>query len=119
MAELTLQTIVEAGLEETFVAAAGGGDFFQNNEADVFLHVKNDDASDTTITVTAQDVVQAVPGFGDLTKADAVVVVTAGEERMIGPFPKQAFNDSAGDVQVTYSGVTSLTVAAVRLPKAR
>ena len=49
------------------------------------------------------------------TPDDAVVVVTNAEERMIGPFHKAAFNDANGKVQITYSGVVALTIAAVHV----
>ncbi|UCD57872.1 MAG: hypothetical protein JSV16_01815, partial [Candidatus Hydrogenedentota bacterium] len=47
---------------------------------------------------------------------NAVVSVPASGEKMIGPFPKDRFNDTAGKVQIAYSGVTSVTVAAIELP---
>ena len=34
------------------------------------------------------------------------------------PFPKRAFNDANSKVQITYSAVTDLTVAALRVPRA-
>ncbi len=37
MAELTVQEIVIAGLKETFVSAAGGGDTFKN-DGRTFFH---------------------------------------------------------------------------------
>lgn len=114
MADLTIQDVVEGGLAETFVAAAAGGDAVLNLSGDVFLHVKNGDAAAHTVTVTAQDASENVPGFGGMTKADAVVSVPAGGERFIGPFPRQAFNDANGKVQIAYDNVTSVTIAALR-----
>jgi len=35
---------------------------------------------------------------------------------MIGPFPKNRFDDATGKVQITYSAVVSLTVAIVQVP---
>lgn len=114
MATLTVESIVEAGLNATDNAAAGGGDAIPNSGAEV-LHVKNGGGASITVTVTAQQTAQQVPGFGAMTKADAAVAVPAGEERFIGPFPKGAFNDSGGLAQITYSGVTSVTVAALKV----
>lgn len=112
MATLVAQSIVEAGLEASYSAAAGAGDDFINTGREM-IHIKNADASDTTITVTAQKSSTTKKGFGAVAKSDSVVVVTAGEERFIGPFPTTAFNDGNGKAQVTYSSVTSLTLAIV------
>lgn len=108
MAVLTVQTIAIAGLEPTYAAAAGGGDSFPNT-GDQFLHVKNGGVGDVTVTLTTPATVEGVA------IADPTVVVTAGEDRMIGPFPPSIFNDGNGRVAVGYSGVTSVTVAAIKL----
>lgn len=104
MATLTAQTIVRAGLEATYAAAAGGGDEFVNTGVEV-LHVKNASVGDITVTVVSQATVDG------LAVADRAVVVTAGEERFIGPFPTNVYNDANQKIQVTYSGVTTLTIA--------
>lgn len=118
MAELTVQTIVESGLEATFASAAGGGDTFANDSSErTFLHVKNGAGSDVTVTITAQSTSVKVAGFGTLPKANRTVVVTAGEERLIGPFPAKAFNNASGKVAVGYSSATSVTVAAFKLAR--
>lgn len=46
---------------------------------------------------------------------DAVVAVPAGGERVIGPFPKARFNDASDKVLISYSGVTSVTVAVLEV----
>lgn len=109
MAVLTVQTITRAGLEETLAAAAAGGDSFPN-DGRVFLYARNGDVSDKTVTIATQKTVDGKA------VADDAIVVTAAEERMIGPFPPGLYNDSNGRVQVTYSAETSVTVAAIRLP---
>lgn len=118
MADLTIQDIVEAGLAASYDPAAAGGDAVLNLSGDVFLHVKNGDVSSHTVTVTAQDSSEEVPGFGAMTKANLAVAVPASGERFIGPFPRQAFNDAGGDVQITYDDVTSVTIAALRAKRA-
>lgn len=111
MALLTVQSITRAGVLPTYAAAAGGGDTFLPS-TDTFLHVKN--GSGGALTVTA-----ATPGsVAGLAIADAAVSVPATSERMIGPFPAEYFADpTTGLCNVTYSGVTSLTVAAVQVVK--
>lgn len=118
MATLTVQDLVKSGgLEATYAAAAVGGDVMPN-DGRTLLHVKN--GSGGNITVTAAAVITSVdlgPTYGPYTRANVAVQVDAGEERFIGPFPQQAFNNASGQVAMTYSGVTSLTVAALRVPK--
>lgn len=110
MAQLTVQNVVRAGLVPSYAAAAAGGDSFKNEPLTI-LHVKNGSAAAITVTVTSQT--KNVPE--GTTKTNLTVNVAAGSEAMIGPFSRSAFNDSNGLVQVTYSAVTSVTVAAVRV----
>lgn len=108
MALLTTQTVVPGGLNPTFTAAAGGGDTLQPGN-DTYLHVKN--ASGGALTVTVDSVTPCNYGSDH----DLVVSVPAAGERLIGPLtPTRFANASTGLVNVTYSGVTSLTVAAVK-----
>ena len=118
MAVLTLLKTSEAGLDTTTLpSAAAGGDSFANSpENRICLFVKNTDASAHTVTVTAQNTPTKKPGFGTVTKADSVVAVPASEERLIGPFPADAFNDVNGSVQITYSAETGMQVAPVLIP---
>ncbi len=109
MATLATQSITRAGLEATYAAAAGGGDKFAP-DANAVLHVKNGSGGDITVTVATQGTVVGNP------IADNAVVVTAGEERFIGPWPYEHYSAAAdGLAAITYSGVTSLTVAVFRL----
>lgn len=112
MATLTVQDSAQAGLEVSFDAAAGGGDEFANANGNTILLVNNGDGSPVTVTIVTQSTYQG------LALADQAVVVAAGEIEAIGPFNTDDFNDSNGRVQVTYSGVTSLTVAAVKVRQA-
>lgn len=109
MADLTVQIVSLPGLTPTYGAAAAGGDAFVNSGKD-FIHIKNGHTSPQTVTINSQAVCNQ--GFDH----DDAVVVTNAQERMIGPFPKDRFNDSADKVQITYSGVVALTIAILRLP---
>lgn len=106
MATLTKQQIVQAGLNPSFSAAAGGGDIVAPGDT-TYLHVKN--ASGGSINVTVDNVTPSNYG----TDADLVVAVPAAGERIIGPLPASRFaRASDGMVAITYSGVTSLTIGA-------
>ncbi|RJX18505.1 MAG: hypothetical protein C4570_06400 [Ammonifex sp.] len=108
MAQLTVQNIALAGLTPSYAAAAAGGDNF-TNDGRAFLHVKNGSAS--SINVTVDSAVPCNQGFDH----DITVAVAAGADKMIGPFDPERFNDSTGKVNVTYSAVTTVTVAALHL----
>lgn len=109
MTELSVQKIAITGLEATYGAAAGGGNTFKN-DGKTFFHIKNGAGSDVTVTFTTPGTVAGVA------IADPAVVVTAGEERMIGPFEPSIFNNASGLVAASYSSATSVTVAAIKLP---
>jgi len=112
MATLTVQETGLSGLKPVFVAATSGGDDFVN-DGSVVLHVKNGGGG--SITVTANSQRNCDQGFDH----DLAVSVPAGEERMIGPFSTRRFNVETGadkdKVKITYSGITSVTVAAIKV----
>ncbi len=113
MATLTVQNSAEGGAK-TFAAAASGGDVFANDGRTI-LAIHNESGGALTVTVTAQETTTTKSGFGDLTKADAVQSVEATSVDIMGPFPKTAFNNSSNQCAVTYSGVGSLSVAAIKI----
>jgi hypothetical protein len=102
MAQLTPQSIVQSGTIPTFAAATVGGDNLTNN-GNVVLHYKNGGGAGITITVHAS-------GPCDMnTTHDYVFTIAAGAEAIIGKFDLARFGQSPS---ITYSSVTSLTVAA-------
>lgn len=110
MAALTVQKIAKAGVIPTYVSAAGGGDTFVN-DGETFFHVKNGGTASITVTFDAVGKVQG------LSITDLDVTVANASEKMIGPFPRQIFDQGTTGVGVSYSGVTTVTVAAVALPR--
>ena len=108
MAVLTVQSVSRTGLEATYASCAAGGDTFVNSGYEL-IHIKNGHSGAQTVTV-----VTPATSYG-LAIADVAVEVTAGEERFIGPFPPAVFNGASDTVSLTYSGVTSLTIAVVKL----
>lgn len=112
MADLATQTLaVTTGNPPTFAAAAAGGDKVVPGDNRVFI-VKNGGGSSINVTI-------ATPGnlpTGDA-KPDKVYAVGAGAERWIplGGAAGVEFRDPADSnkAAVTYSGVTTVTVAVV------
>lgn len=93
----------------TFAAAAGGGDQFSNN-GKTYYEVKNGGGAPVTVTFARQKSCDQ----GTVHSTTVSVPATTGD-RICGPFDTGLYNDANGMVQVTYSAVTSVTVAAVSL----
>ena len=114
MATLTPVSPVIGGALLSPAAAAGGGDQFANPRGNALLYVKNGGGGSINVTLTAQTTSRPAEGpYPAMTVGNNVVAVAAGAERVIGPIPS-AYNDGNGNVQVTYSGVTTVTVAAIQ-----
>lgn len=109
MATLTTQTVSLSGLAPSYAAATGGGDKAEAGDRN-FLHVKNGGGSAVTVTLTATASVRGQ------SVSNVTVSVPASGERMIGPLvPDLLLNQTDGLVGIGYSGVTSVTVAAIRI----
>jgi hypothetical protein len=104
MADLAVQTPTLSGVTVSYVSAAGGGDRFTNNGT-TFLYFKSTGAA---ISVTANSVTACDQGFDH----DITVQITSTGETVVGPFPTARFNSADGKVDLTYTGVTGVTVAA-------
>ncbi len=105
---LTVSPIDRTGLDPSYSAANVDGHSVENAERE-FIHVKNGSGGSIDVTFITPGVVdsQAI--------ADRVVAVPAGEERMIGPFPRGTYNQPGTTVvHVDFSAVTSVTCAAFR-----
>lgn len=112
MAALTSQAVVETGLAPTFAAATSGagGDTF-SCDGRTFLVVKNGGGSSINVTLTS-----TAPARPGLATTDRVVAVTNGTEKWIAVDPAGFASATDGTAKATYSAVTSVTVAAIRLP---
>lgn len=111
MALLTTQSIVAAGLTPATVAASGGGDTIAPASLDdsrTMLYVTNGGGSPITVTVADPGKTQA----GNSGSAPAISV--AAGATMLIPIAPGAISPSTGLASVTYSAVTSVTVAALR-----
>lgn len=108
MATLTPQQATVLGAAFAPVAASGGGDKVAPSSRGALL-VENGGVGSITVTIV-------VPGSTDYGQAepDYTVTVAAGASKLIGPFPAD-LADSDGLVSITYSGVTSVTVAAIQV----
>lgn len=109
MATVSAEAIAYTGLVATYNAASASDKVKAGGTT--FLHVKNADASPTTVTLTTPGTVAG------LAIADPATVVAAGTEAFIGPLDIAQFADGSDSnlVTVTFSNQTSVTFAAVTL----
>jgi len=107
MAYLAAQQIAVTGTAPVYGAAAAGGDTAAPDDR-TFLHVKNASAGALTVTLV-------VPGttFAQA-NPDVAISVPASGDRLIA-IPSAATDLATGLVGFTYSGVSSLSVALVRI----
>jgi hypothetical protein len=109
MATLSTQVVALSGLAPTYGAATAGGDKMECGERN-FLHIKNGGGASITVTL---DATAAVRGQS---VADLAVIVPASGERMIGPVTADLFQSPTdGLCAIAYTGVTTVTVASVRI----
>lgn len=116
MAALSPQDLAFTGVAPTYNTAASGGDTFAN-DGKTYVHLKNSSGGSIDVTfdaVASIDTAQA----GNISISDTVVTVPASGERVVGFFPPQRFNNSSGNVAMSYSSHTGLTVAVIRAPRA-
>lgn len=110
MATITVVTASPNGAALSMVSAAAGGDAFNNNGKTLY-RVTNGGGSSINVTITP---VNTTPqGY---TISPIVVAVANGTTKDLGPYDPSVFNNSAGQVPVAYSAVTSVTVGALSLP---
>lgn len=110
---ITPQVITEDAIKPTYENALEDGNEFVNSGR-MFIHAKNGHVSeDRTVKINSQ--VLCSQGVDhDLSE----IITAAEDEKMIGPFPKDRFNDGAGKVQITYTPTTGadITIAVIELP---
>ena len=116
MAQLTVQTITDAGIVPAYAAANASDTFQDDGSGRTFLHVKNGGGGSINVTVPAVRTSVNVPGVGLQTISNIVVAVANGAEKMIGPFT-EAYRADDGNVTAQYSGTTSVTAAAFKCAK--
>lgn len=111
MATLTVNTVSVAGLRDdnALVAAAGGGDKFLPSK-DTFVRVNNAGGGSITVTFATSAL------HNGIAVADTGGSVTNAQSRLFGPFPAEDYANAAdGLCDITYSGVTSVTVGVFKL----
>ena len=112
MADVTIsvQNIVVGGLVVVHTSGLNIPDTHKvRNDGQTFIRVVNGGGSPAVVTIATPTKV------GGNAIADRVVSVAAGTEQNIGPFPPGIYNDSNGDINITFDFVTTVTIAALHL----
>lgn len=109
MAEITVQQMTTSGLTPTAgVAAGASGDTVLNNGR---TYIEVEDTGTTAPTVTVASQVDCNQGFTH----DITVAISSGSLALIGPFPPNRFNNADGQIEVSYSSETDVTIRAISL----
>lgn len=108
---LVPQDITRAGLNVTMSAANVDGHSIVNN-GKTWMRVTNGGASPITVT---QRIPKLIDGVAPANSGKQVSI-PAGGTRELGPWPPEDYAQADGSVWVDFSAVSSVTVAAIRLP---
>lgn len=98
-----------AGVVAAGAVAGAGGDVFPNNGKTI-VEITNGSGSPITPTFASTGVLPsgaALVGGGS--------AIAAGTTRIFGPFPTEFFNNSSGQVAITYTDVTLVGVRVISL----
>jgi len=108
---LSPQTLADTGITPSYTGSLLTTNTYKiRNDGRTFVHFKKSGASDCVVTI------QTPKTVGGLAVAEQTVTVVATTgDKMIGPFQPSIYNDGAGDVNITLSEVTGLTVGVVSL----
>ncbi len=112
MATITaINTINSTGLATlSYTASSGEGDKFPNT-GNYYVSIKNASASTMTVTFVAQVTSFDSPVYGPAVKNNSALSIAGGRTGWIGPLSPNAFNDTDGNVNITYTSATNISVA--------
>ena len=107
MALFSTQNLTMNGVEATYSATAASDTF--TNTGEEVVHIKNGNAGSVTVTITSAQ--QCNQGFTH----NVEVTIDAGDEKFVGPFPTNRFNNSSGLCTFACSPFSSVTAAVVKV----
>jgi hypothetical protein len=112
MALLSAQTVTKAGTTPSYSAVNASDTITAVTGVLQFLHVKNANGSNCTVTITDAGV---TPAGSAATNPTVVVPLTSGD-KMIGPLSNALASTSTGLITVSYSVTSSVTAALISVP---
>lgn len=110
MATLTVQDIVSTGLAPTFAVVAAGGDQFPVQGGYLYyIEAKNTDGTPHDVIINSQ----ALCSFSFDHNITVSIPATTGDRKIaLGPISR--FTDASGNVLITYSADTGMTIGIFR-----
>jgi hypothetical protein len=103
---MALISPITSGSAVTYQSADGDGDHYRAS-SQARLHIRNGGGAPITLTVHSQ------LACSQGSTHDTTAVIGAGTDEILGPYDAARYADADGFVQLTYSGVTSLTVTVI------
>lgn len=115
MATITIQTPTKTGAARTTATVAAGGDLVPNNGR-TLLEILNGGAVGSVVVTVATPATMNGLAIADVT---LTIPKTTGNTFIAGPFDPNLFNNSGGQLALTYSGdpadIATTTIAAISL----
>jgi len=112
MATLTTQQVTRAGITPSYAAAAGGGDACEVGD-DIFVQLKNTNASVRNVTFA---IPAAASPYPNVTYTNLIVQIPATTgDKMIGPISALFKDPTTGLCTITYDAVTNLTIGVFKV----
>jgi hypothetical protein len=112
MALLSAQTVAKTGTTPTYTAVNSSDTIAAANGVLQFLHVKNANAGNCTVTIVDAGTTPA----GSAASNPTVVVPLSVGDKMIGPLPNSLASASTGLITIQYSLTSSVTAALISVP---
>ena len=100
MAQISVQIVTLAGVTPAKTTATAADWFY--NSGRVFILMENLDAAERSVIINSQEDCDQGSDHDE-----TIVVLPANDWKMIGPLPKNRFNDAEGKVHLTYVGVVA------------
>jgi hypothetical protein len=101
----------DAGLAATYNGSLTTTDtYLIRNSGQLVLHIKKSGAGACTVSITPQRTFK-----GKTIPAQTVSIPASTGDKFVGVLPTELYSDSNGDVYVTFSDITGLTMACIDL----
>lgn len=119
MAAIDREELVEDGLEPTVNNADdSSGDTVLNPDGRTILRFHNNGSSSATVTIASQKTTKKT-GNGLVSRANISLTLAAGEVQYVGPLKQEFWNNSSGQIAISYggAGAADVDVEALFVPR--
>lgn len=108
---VTPQKLLKGGVTPSYTGSLSTGNTYQvRNSGRTLIHLKKSGAGECIATIATPKTVDG------LAVAEQTITVPASTgDKIAGPFSPNLFNNGDGDLEITFSEITGLTIAAFEL----